>query len=58
MTDHDEARVFNRSIDVLVARLRHKLKAPGGTPPLIETIRGRGYRLKVPVAWEPPAGEP
>ncbi len=35
---------FSNVIDVYIARLRRKVDAPGETP-LIETIRGAGYRL-------------
>jgi two-component system OmpR family response regulator len=40
--------VFDRSIDVQVLRLRRKLKHPG-TPRMIETERGIGYRFALPV---------
>jgi OmpR family response regulator RpaB len=41
-----DAELFSRSIDILVSRLRHKLK------PLdcVQTVRGRGYRFIPPVA--------
>jgi DNA-binding response OmpR family regulator len=35
-------------IDVYVARLRRKIDHPG-EPPLLETVRGAGYRLRPPV---------
>lgn len=35
----------DRSIDVLVSRLRRKLQAEGGEPPIV-TVRGVGYMLK------------
>jgi two-component system, OmpR family, response regulator len=38
---HDD-EVYDRSIDVQVSRLRHKLQRPG-QPPLIRTDRGVGY---------------
>ena len=36
---------MSNTIDVLIARLRKKIDAPG-TPSRIETVRGMGYRLK------------
>jgi two-component system, OmpR family, copper resistance phosphate regulon response regulator CusR len=36
---------MSNTIDVLIARLRKKLDAPG-RPPRIETVRGLGYRLR------------
>lgn len=38
---------FSNVIDVYVARLRRKVDAPG-EPPLIDTVRGAGYRLAAP----------
>jgi len=40
-----DAELFSRSIDILVSRLRHKLK------PLecVQTIRGQGYRFIAPI---------
>jgi len=40
--------IFDRSVDVQVLRLRRKLEAPGA-PSIIQTERGIGYRLAVPV---------
>jgi DNA-binding response OmpR family regulator len=34
---------FDRSIDVLVTRLRRKLEPDGNTPTIIKTVRGAGY---------------
>ena len=42
---HDDDRESN-VIEVLIGRLRRKLD-PAGTLGLIETLRGRGYRLNV-----------
>jgi DNA-binding response OmpR family regulator len=39
----DEA--FDRSIDVVVSRLRHKLEDDPRNPQLLKTIRGAGYML-------------
>ena len=36
---------FDRSIDVLVSRLRHKLEDDSRAPTFIKTIWGRGYRF-------------
>jgi two-component system OmpR family response regulator len=41
--------VFDRSIDVRVARLRRKLSAGGATNSMISTERSLGYKLGVPV---------
>lgn len=38
----------DRSIDVLVSRLRRKLQAEGGEPPIV-TVRGVGYMFKAEV---------
>jgi two-component system OmpR family response regulator len=43
-TGGDEADVFDRSIDVLLSRLRRKLAEHGGRD-LIRTVRGEGYQL-------------
>jgi two-component system, OmpR family, response regulator len=39
---------YSNIIDVYVGRLRRKLEAEGATP-LIETVRGAGFRLTAPV---------
>jgi two-component system OmpR family response regulator len=39
-----EAEAGSNVIDALVARVRRKLQ-PDGTPPLLHTMRGHGYRL-------------
>ena len=41
--------VFDRSIDVRITRLRHKLSASGAAPSLIVTERTLGYRFNAPV---------
>jgi two-component system OmpR family response regulator len=38
---------FDRSIDLLVSRLRHKLADDAGTAALIKTVRGAGYMFDV-----------
>lgn len=39
----------DRSIDVLVSRLRRKITAAGGKPPIV-TVRGVGYMFNTPVS--------
>lgn len=39
--------VFERSIDLLVSRLRHKLSDDPQTPSMIKTVRGAGYVFNV-----------
>jgi DNA-binding response OmpR family regulator len=48
---HDE-EVFDRSIDVLILRLRRKLEIDSSTPELIKTERGAGYFLDADVKTE------
>jgi two-component system OmpR family response regulator len=45
LTQGREARAFDRSIDVLVGRLRKHLGDDAREPELIKTVRGRGYML-------------
>jgi DNA-binding response OmpR family regulator len=45
-------RPYDRSLDVLVAKLRKKLQSNPADPVLIKTIRGEGYKLTVPVVFE------
>lgn len=40
---------FDRSIDVLVTRLRHKLESDPSRPAIIKTVRGAGYIFTAPV---------
>jgi two-component system OmpR family response regulator len=44
-----QAHPFDRSIDVLLSRLRKKLGDDPKEPQLIKTVRGGGYVLSVPV---------
>ena len=44
---------FDRSIDILVSRLRRKMEDHGKDPNLIKTIRGEGYQLCVDVTRTP-----
>lgn len=46
--DTDAGKHDGRSLDVFVSRLRKKLAKQKG-PDLIETVRGRGYRLNVDI---------
>jgi two-component system, OmpR family, response regulator len=49
LTRSREWTPFDRSIDVLVGRLRGKLKAGGAPPTLITTVRNVGYMLATDV---------
>ena len=44
-----EAECFDRSIDMLISRIRRKLKADADGPELIRTVRGDGYMFALPV---------
>ncbi|OGA55436.1 MAG: DNA-binding response regulator [Betaproteobacteria bacterium RIFCSPLOWO2_12_FULL_62_58] len=44
-----DASPFDRSIDVQVSRLRHRLGEGAKEPAIIKTVRGEGYVLSVPV---------
>ena len=44
-----DASPFDRSIDVQVSRLRHRLGDTAKEPAIIKTVRGEGYVLSVPV---------
>lgn len=46
------ADASDRSVDVLVSRLRRKLSTVSNSEPLIRTVRGVGYTLTVPVTRE------
>jgi len=47
-----EAILFDRSIDVLVGRLRKRLRDDSREPVLIKTVRGEGYVLATSVVSE------
>lgn len=47
-----EEEVYDRSIDVLILRLRRKLETDASTPDLIKTERGVGYFFDADVAVE------
>ena len=40
-----EAKIFSRSIDILISRLRHKIEENPKEPKFIKTIWGKGYML-------------
>ena len=44
-----EYAAFDRSVDVLIGRLRRKLKDDGRHAALLVTVRGAGYRLAAQV---------
>jgi two-component system OmpR family response regulator len=44
-----EPILFDRSIDVMVGRLRRRLGDDGREPQIIKTVRGQGYVLALPV---------
>lgn len=50
MTDRDWSPI-DRSIDVLVSKLRHKLNQDPHNPSLIKTIRSAGYKLTAKVEF-------
>lgn len=49
LTQGREAGPFDRSIDVLIGRLRKRLGDDGKNPELIKTVRGHGYLLSAKV---------
>ena len=46
-----QANLFDRSIDVLVGRLRRKLGSVNASSSLIKSVRGVGYVLSTTVTW-------
>lgn len=42
---------FDRTVDGLISRLRRKLRRSPGAPPLIQTVRGKGYVFTPDVSW-------
>ena len=50
MTQGREGGPYDRSIDVLVGRLRKRLKDDAKQPELIKTVRGHGYQLACKVS--------
>lgn len=59
LTQGREADVFDRSIDLLVSRLRQRLGDNAREPAIIKTVRNEGYVLaaEVTAVGTPPAGE-
>ncbi len=53
LTQGKEADPLDRSIDVQVSRLRHRLGDDPRDPRLIKTVRGEGYVLAVEVVAQP-----
>jgi two-component system OmpR family response regulator len=51
LTHKTDGDVFDRSVDVLISRLRRKLDSDALRPEIIQTIRGGGYRVAVQVVW-------
>ena len=51
MTRRDETEVIERTIDVVVARLRGKIEEDTRRPRFIQAVRGQGYRLDADVTW-------
>ena len=49
LTQGREADPFDRSIDVLVSRLRRRLEDDPKEPGIIKTVRGEGYVFTVQV---------
>ena len=47
LTQGRDADVFDRSIDLLVSRVRQKIEADASAPKFLTTVRGRGYKLVV-----------
>jgi two-component system, OmpR family, response regulator len=47
---HQDA--LDRSVDVQVMRLRQKIEVNPRAPTIIQTCRGIGYRLALPVEWD------
>lgn len=52
VTKNRPATPFDRSIDIQISRLRHKIEVNHKTPNIIKTVRGGGYVLAVPVIKE------
>lgn len=51
---NDTAVEFEHSISAAMNRLRQALGDSAENPKFIETLARRGYRWKIPVAWEEP----
>lgn len=55
LTQGREANLFERSIDILISRLRQKIERNPKDPELIRTIRSAGYRFTTQVTAVPRA---
>ncbi|MHA1113685.1 MAG: response regulator [Alphaproteobacteria bacterium] len=55
LTKGRDAAAFDRSIDVALSRLRHKIEADPKAPALVKTVRGGGYVLASEVTPDKPA---
>ncbi len=54
LTQGREAELFDRSIDLLVSRLRQRLNEDAREPAYIKTVRSEGYVLAMPVEISEP----
>jgi two-component system, OmpR family, response regulator len=52
LADGRESEPFDRTIDLRVSRLRHRLGDDPAEPSIIKTVRGQGYVLAVPVQMQ------
>ena len=52
ITKNREAGPYDRSIDIQISRLRHKIEENPKSPQLIKTVRGGGYVLTASVSKE------
>ena len=50
LTHSESVEVFDRTIDVLIMRLRRKIEVNPHQPALIKTLRGLGYVFAADVA--------
>ena len=49
LTQGRDAELFERSVDLLVSRLRQRLREDAREPAYIKTVRSEGYVLAAPV---------
>ena len=54
LTQGREAELFDRSIDLLVSRLRGRLKDDAREPAYIKTVRSEGYVFAMPITVAAP----
>jgi two-component system OmpR family response regulator len=54
LTQGREAEIFDRSIDLVVSRLRQRLRDDAREPAYIKTVRSEGYVLSMPVEVSEP----